>query len=97
MNTGSNQASLEGQLSKKGNVQPLRAHPAPGQAGACSVLSFARPQPAAVAQYPLHDKFGTDYTKAKNARNQIRAENMRTWEEDRASQWESHCLIRICG
>lgn len=55
MNTASNETSLEGQLSKKENVQPLVAHPTPGQAGACLVLSPAQPQPVAAVQHPLHD------------------------------------------
>lgn len=95
MNTGSNQTSLKGQVSKKENVQPLSAHPAPGQVGACLVLTLAWSQPVAVALYMT--KFGADYTKVKNARNQIRAEKLRTWEEGSASQWKSHCFIRVCG
>lgn len=42
-------------------------------------------------------KFGGDYTNVKNARKQIKAEKLRNWAKDSASQWEPHCLVKVCG
>lgn len=42
-------------------------------------------------------RFGAECTNVENARNQIRAEKLRTWQEDSTSQWESHCLVRVCS
>lgn len=74
----------------------------------CPTLHLDRQEPAWCS--PLHSlrlwqfnstlymtKFGADYTNVKNARNQIRGEELRTWEEGSANQWKSHCLIRVCG